>query len=167
MWFALMSGESTRLDHMVKGALDIPESCAWVTFLRNHDEISLRTLGVLERRALIDYVDPERRYMFGEFPAVRIASIYNGDREKILRALNMLYSLPGSPVMYYGDEIGMRNLPVEKDILDTRRYVRGTFDREVAKLQMQDAGSLFNEVAQIVQAEAPGATSSRTAIPGT
>jgi glycosidase len=74
-------------------------------------------------------------------------------------AFKLLYSTPGAPIMYYGDEIGMENLPVTPGILDTRKYVRGFFDWEEAERQIADPGSLFHDVAALVekskQAEGP------------
>ena len=82
---------------------------------------------------------------------MRIASIFNGDTRRILEAIELLYSIPGAPVMYYGDEIGMQNLPTAGEWKDSRRYVRGPFDWKAAEAQEKDPDSLLNQVSQIVR----------------
>ncbi|MEM9325091.1 MAG: maltose alpha-D-glucosyltransferase [Bacteroidota bacterium] len=86
---------------------DIPDNCQWAIFLRNHDELTLEMV-----------TDEERDYMYkvyAENPKVRInlglrrrlAPLMNNNRKKIELINTLLYSLPGTPVIYYGDEIGM------------------------------------------------------------
>ena len=152
MWIALAIGERSGVEKMVAESFNIPENCGWATFLRNHDEISLSTLQPEARARLVAFLDPQHLYPFkkGEYTSVRIANVFNGDVQKIAVAFEILYSQPGSPIMYYGDEIGMKNLPLAEGIIDTRKYVRGAFDWQEAEKQMADPDSLFNRVAQII-----------------
>lgn len=86
---------------------DIPESCQWATFLRNHDELTLEMVTEEER----DYMykvytkDPLARINLGI--RKRLAPLLDNDRRKIELMNVLLFSLPGTPVIYYGDEIGM------------------------------------------------------------
>lgn len=86
---------------------DIPESCQWATFLRNHDELTLEMVTEEER----DYMykvytkDPLARINLGI--RKRLAPLLENDRRKIELMNVLLFSLPGTPVIYYGDEIGM------------------------------------------------------------
>ncbi len=86
---------------------EIPDNCQWAIFLRNHDELTLEMV-----------TDEERDYMYKVYaqnPKVRInlglrrrlAPLMNNNRKKIELINTLLYSLPGTPVIYYGDEIGM------------------------------------------------------------
>jgi len=86
---------------------DIPASCQWGIFLRNHDELTLEMV-----------TDDERDYMYAEYakdPRMkanigirrRLAPLLDNDRNQLELFTALLLSLPGSPVMYYGDEIGM------------------------------------------------------------
>ncbi|MEC9487002.1 MAG: maltose alpha-D-glucosyltransferase [Prosthecochloris sp.] len=85
----------------------IPESCQWASFLRNHDELTLEMVTDEER----DYMrrvyanDPKARINLGI--RRRLAPLMSNDRRKIELMNIMLLSLPGTPVLYYGDEIGM------------------------------------------------------------
>lgn len=152
MWLALKRNDPRLVEKIAHESFDIPDNCQWATFLRNHDEISLGTLDGAERKELMDFFDPEHDYMFKKMGAtsMRLANVFRGDRRKIVNALKLLYSLPGSPVMYYGDEIGMQNLPLQQGIVDTRRYVRGAFDWQEAERQIADSDSFFHEVAGII-----------------
>ncbi|UCG82992.1 MAG: maltose alpha-D-glucosyltransferase [Dehalococcoidia bacterium] len=85
----------------------IPENCQWAIFLRNHDELTLEMVTDEER----DYMyrvyahDPIARLNLGI--RRRLAPLLNNDRNRIELMNGLLFSLPGTPVIYYGDEIGM------------------------------------------------------------
>ena len=87
----------------------IPETCQWATFLRNHDELTLEMVTDEER----DYMyrvyaeDPQMRINLGI--RRRLAPLLDNHRRKIELMTSLLFSLPGTPVVYYGDEIGMGN----------------------------------------------------------
>jgi maltose alpha-D-glucosyltransferase / alpha-amylase len=151
LFLALMFDERERVDEMLENSADIPENCAWAVFLRNHDEISLATLPIIRRTTLISLLDPKGEYLFnhGQATAVRLANIFPDDA-KLREALRLLFSLPGAHVMYYGDEIGMKNLPREEGILDTRVFVRGPFDWEKAKKEQDNPLSLFTHVSELL-----------------
>jgi len=85
----------------------IPETCQWALFLRNHDELTLEMVTDEER----DYMhlaytaDPEARLNLGI--RRRLAPLLGNDRRRIELLTSLLFSLPGTPIIYYGDEIGM------------------------------------------------------------
>src|SRR5690606_23566415 len=86
---------------------ELPDGCQWATFLRNHDELTLEMVTDEERdymvRAYAD--DPQARINLGI--RRRLAPLLENDRRKIELMNGLLFSLPGTPVVYYGDEIGM------------------------------------------------------------
>ncbi len=86
---------------------DIPETCQWAIFLRNHDELTLEMVTDEERDYMYKtYVrDPKARINLGI--RHRLAPLMEGSRAKIELLNYLLFSLPGTPVVYYGDEIGM------------------------------------------------------------
>lgn len=153
MWLALRHNDLSHVEQMVRQSFDIPPNCAWATFLRNHDEIELRILPSQDVRTdLISFLDPKKEYLCnqGQGTSMRIASVFDGDKEKILGALRLLFETPGTPIMYYGDEIGMKNLPPDKNIKDTRKFVRGAFDWNAADQQMNDPDSLLSHVRMLL-----------------
>src|SRR5205085_5608281 len=85
----------------------IPDACQWGIFLRNHDELTLEMVTEEER----DYMyrvyarDPRARINLGI--RRRLAPLLGNNRRKIELMYSLLFSLPGSPILYYGDEIGM------------------------------------------------------------
>ncbi len=158
IWLALICGKKASLKRMVKSSFThMPDNCQWATFLRNHDELSLSTLLPGERKELIKFIDPKGLYVFnrGSSVSARLATAFKGNKQKIIEAIKLLYSLPGAPIMYYGDELGMKNLPPQKAITDTRKYVRGFFDWKEAHQQMRNPASLLNKVAKIIHNSHP------------
>jgi maltose alpha-D-glucosyltransferase/alpha-amylase len=107
MFMALRLEDRKPLIEIIERTPAIPDSCQWATFLRNHDELTLEMV-----------TDAERDYMYEEYardPVARLnlgirrrlATLLDGDRRRIELMNGLLMSLPGSPVIYYGDEIGM------------------------------------------------------------
>jgi maltose alpha-D-glucosyltransferase/alpha-amylase len=107
MFMALRLEDRKPLVEIIERTPDIPAACQWGLFLRNHDELTLEMV-----------TDAERDYMYEEYardPVARInlgirrrlAPLLDGDRRRIELMNALLLSLPGSPVLYYGDEIGM------------------------------------------------------------
>jgi maltose alpha-D-glucosyltransferase/alpha-amylase len=86
---------------------EIPENCQWAVFLRNHDELTLEMVTDRERDYMYDTYasDPRARINLGI--RRRLAPLMESDRARIELLNSLLLSMPGSPVMYYGDEIGM------------------------------------------------------------
>jgi maltose alpha-D-glucosyltransferase/alpha-amylase len=86
---------------------EIPESCQWAIFLRNHDELTLEMVTDRERDYMyqIYATDPRMRINVGI--RRRLASMMENDRPRIELLNSLLMSMPGTPIIYYGDEIGM------------------------------------------------------------
>ena len=85
----------------------IPESCQWATFLRCHDELTLEMVTEEERQFMWRFYAPEARMRLNLGIRRRLAPLLDNDRARIELANSLLFTLPGSPVVYYGDEIGM------------------------------------------------------------
>jgi maltose alpha-D-glucosyltransferase / alpha-amylase len=107
MFMALRLEDRKPLVEIIERTPDIPAACQWGLFLRNHDELTLEMV-----------TDAERDYMYEEYardPVARInlgirrrlSPLLDGDRRRVELMNALLLSLPGSPVLYYGDEIGM------------------------------------------------------------
>jgi maltose alpha-D-glucosyltransferase/alpha-amylase len=86
----------------------IPASCSWATFLRNHDEVDLSDLRPLERSECFAEFAPEpSMQLYDRGIRRRLATMLGGDRRRIELAYALQCSLPGTPVLRYGEEIGM------------------------------------------------------------
>jgi maltose alpha-D-glucosyltransferase/alpha-amylase len=85
----------------------IPDSCQWATFLRNHDELTLEMVTEQERQFMWEYYAPEPRMRLNLGIRRRLAPLLGNDRARIELANSLLFTLPGSPTIYYGDELGM------------------------------------------------------------
>jgi maltose alpha-D-glucosyltransferase/alpha-amylase len=85
----------------------IPDDAQWAIFLRNHDELTLEMVSEEERDLMWRVYSPDRRARLNLGIRRRLASLMENDRRRIELLFAMLLSLPGTPVVYYGDEIGM------------------------------------------------------------
>jgi maltose alpha-D-glucosyltransferase / alpha-amylase len=86
---------------------DIPPSCQWSLFLRNHDELTLEMVTDMERDYMYDMYAESKMMRLNLGIRRRLAPLLNNDRRRIELMNGMLMSLPGTPIIYYGDEIGM------------------------------------------------------------
>jgi maltose alpha-D-glucosyltransferase/alpha-amylase len=136
---------------------EIPADSQWFTFLRCHDELSLELVYVNEEdRAYIhkNYChQPEWDFRIGEGISARISELFKKDIRKISLAYSMMLSLPGTPVLYYGDEFGKGNDDAYyreqikltgKD--DTRFLVRGKVNWEEVEHKLNEPNSFESQV---------------------
>jgi len=86
---------------------DIPANCQWAVFLRNHDELTLEMVTDRERDYLWNYYATDRRMRLNLGIRRRLAPLMENDRRRMELLHGLMFSMPGTPVMYYGDEIGM------------------------------------------------------------
>ena len=107
IFMAVRLEDRKPLVEIVERTPDIPETCQWGIFLRNHDELTLEMVTDIERAYMYDEYarDPVSRINVGI--RRRLAPLLEGDRRRIELMNGLLMSLPGSPIIYYGDEIGM------------------------------------------------------------
>jgi maltose alpha-D-glucosyltransferase/alpha-amylase len=107
MFMAVRLEDRKPLIDIIERTPAIPEPCQWGIFLRNHDELTLEMVTDVERAYMWDEYarEPEARINLGI--KRRLAPLLDGDRRRIELMNGLLMSLPGSPFLYYGDEIGM------------------------------------------------------------
>ncbi len=107
IYMAIAQEDRFPITDILRQTPDIPANCQWALFLRNHDELTLEMVTDVER----DYLwstyatDPRARINLGI--RRRLASLMDNDRRKIELMNSLLMSFPGTPLIYYGDEIGM------------------------------------------------------------
>jgi len=107
IYMALARADCTPIRDILDRTPAIPDSCQWATFLRNHDELTLEMVTDDERQFMWHFYAPEPRMRLNLGIRRRLAPLLANDRRRIELAHSLLLTLPGSPVIYYGDEIGM------------------------------------------------------------
>jgi maltose alpha-D-glucosyltransferase/alpha-amylase len=129
MFMAMRREDATPMVEILERTPAIPDNCQWGLFLRNHDELTLEMV-----------TDEERDYMYGEYakdPRMkinlgirrRLAPLLDGGRDEMELMHAILFSLPGSPVLYYGDEIAMGDNVYLGDRDGVRTPMQWTGDR--------------------------------------
>jgi maltose alpha-D-glucosyltransferase/alpha-amylase len=147
IWIALRKEDRTPIVEIMESTPAIPDECQWALFLRNHDELTLEMV-----------TDEERDYMWSEYAADRRARINLGIRRRLaplvdnsrrrIELLNaLLLSMPGTPVIYYGDEIGMGDNVYLGDRNGVRTPMQWTPDRN-AGFSKADPAALFSPLIQ-------------------
>jgi len=145
LFMAIRREERTPIVEIMQQTPEIPDNCQWAIFLRNHDELTLEMV-----------TDEDRDYMYREYaqdPRMRInvgirrrlAPLMDNGRRSIELLHGLLCSLPGTPVMYYGDELGMGDNIYLGDRNGVRTPMQWTGDRN-AGFSRADAARLYAPV---------------------
>jgi maltose alpha-D-glucosyltransferase / alpha-amylase len=142
MFMGLRLEERHPIVEIMNQTPEIPESCQWAIFLRNHDELTLEMV-----------TDEERDYMYAQYAADpqsrlnlgirrRLAPLMENSRPRIELMTSLLFSMPGTPVLYYGDEIGMGDNIYLGDRNGVRTPMQWSSDRN-GGFSRADPGRLF------------------------
>ncbi len=107
MYMAIAREDRFPITDILRQTPEIPETCQWAIFLRNHDELTLETVTDAERDYLWNVYAADRRARINLGIRRRLAPLLERDRRRIELMNALLLTLPGTPVIYYGDEIGM------------------------------------------------------------
>jgi maltose alpha-D-glucosyltransferase/alpha-amylase len=107
MYMALAREDRFPITDIMRQTPQIPENCQWAVFLRNHDELTLEMVTDSERDYLWQTYAADRRARINLGIRRRLAPLLERDRRRIELMNCLLLSMPGTPVVYYGDEIGM------------------------------------------------------------
>ena len=145
LFMAVRKEDRTPIVEILQQTPDIPDNCQWAIFLRNHDELTLEMV-----------TDEDRDYMYREYamdPRMRInvgirrrlAPLMDNGRRRIELMHSLLFTLPGTPVMYYGDEIGMGDNIYLGDRNGVRTPMQWTSDRN-AGFSRADGARLYAPV---------------------
>ena len=114
MYLSLARGDAGPLAEALLARPEIPADCQWATFVRNHDELTLDKLSDAERAEVFAAFGPEEdMQMYGRGLRRRLPPMLDGDPRRIRMVYSLLFALPGTPTLFYGEEIGMgENLAV-------------------------------------------------------
>jgi trehalose synthase len=140
LFLSLARQEASPLAHALKERPQPPRDCHWATFVRNHDELTLDKLTVPERQEVFAAFGPEEEMqLYGRGLRRRLPSMLGGDLRRIRMVYSLLFSLPGTPVMFYGEEVGM----IEDLSIPGREAVRTPMWWDAAAEQRHDPDSLL------------------------
>jgi maltose alpha-D-glucosyltransferase/alpha-amylase len=108
LFYALASADSRPLAKALKATKPRPATAQWGLFLRNHDELDLGRLTKAQRDVVFEKFGPDKRMqLYDRGIRRRLAPMLGGDRRRLELAYSLMCTLPGTPVIRYGDEIGM------------------------------------------------------------
>jgi len=107
MYMAIAQEDRHPLVEIMQQTPDIPDLCQWAIFLRNHDELTLEMVTSRERDYMYRMYAADRQARVNLGIRRRLAPLMENDPERIKLMNSLLLSMPGSPIIYYGDEIGM------------------------------------------------------------
>jgi len=108
LFLALATGRAGPVERALATLPPPPDGSGWANFLRNYDELNLGRLHRAEQEQVYERFAPDAHArIYGRGIRRRLAPILDGDRDRIELALSLLFSMPGTPLLFYGDEIGM------------------------------------------------------------
>ena len=107
LFYALATGDVNPLIHALRATKSLPPTAQWAHFLRNHDELDLGRLTDEQRESVFAKFGPDKSMQLYDRGIRRRLAPMLGDQQQIELAYSILFSLPGTPVLRYGDEIGM------------------------------------------------------------
>jgi maltose alpha-D-glucosyltransferase / alpha-amylase len=108
LFYAMASADSRPLAKALKATKPRPASAQWGLFLRNHDELDLGRLTKVQQAVVFKNFAPDKNMqLYDRGIRRRLAPMLEGDRRRLELAYSLMYTLPGTPVIRYGDEIGM------------------------------------------------------------
>jgi maltose alpha-D-glucosyltransferase/alpha-amylase len=148
MYLSLARADAEPLAETLRQRPDPPEDGHWATFVRNHDELTLDKLTDAQRKEVFDAFGPdEDMQLYGRGLRRRLPPMLDGDQRRIRMVYSLLFSLPGTPVLYYGEEVGM----AEDLSLPGRFAVRSDMDWGAAREQQADPDSLLSWMRMLVE----------------
>jgi maltose alpha-D-glucosyltransferase/alpha-amylase len=107
IYMAIAQADRYPIIEIMQQTPDIPDSCQWAIFLRNHDELTLEMVTSKERDYMYTTYAADRQARINLGIRRRLAPLMENDLDRIKLMNSLLLSMPGSPILYYGDEIGM------------------------------------------------------------
>jgi maltose alpha-D-glucosyltransferase/alpha-amylase len=142
LYYALREEKAEPVIRVMNETPDIPRGTQWGTFLRNHDELTLEMVSAEERAAMYGWYAPDPRMRANIGIRRRLSPLLDNSRSEIELINSLLLSLPGSPCLYYGDEIGMGDNIWLTDRDAVRTPMQWTPDRN-AGFSTSDPGKLY------------------------
>ncbi|MCY7412185.1 MAG: maltose alpha-D-glucosyltransferase [Salinibacterium sp.] len=147
IFYSLRSQNATELVRVLAETTEVPEGAAWGVFLRNHDELTLEMVSEEYRQAMYGWYAYDPRMRCNAGIRRRLAPLLDNSRAELELVNALLFSLKGSPFLYYGDEIGMGDNIWLPDRDSSRTPMQWTPDRN-AGFSSADPGKVFLPIVQ-------------------
>ncbi len=147
IFYAIRDQRANQVLEILADTPDIPAGAQWSTFLRNHDELTLEMVSTEERASMYGWYAPDPRMRANVGIRRRLAPLLDNSRKEVELAHALLLSLPGSPCLYYGDEIGMGDNIWLPDRDAVRTPMQWTPDRN-AGFSTADPGKVYLPLVQ-------------------
>ncbi|BDZ42993.1 hypothetical protein GCM10025865_22920 [Paraoerskovia sediminicola] len=141
IYYAIKDQRAGSIVEILADTPEIPAAGQWSTFLRNHDELTLEMVSTEERASMYGWYAPDSRMRANVGIRRRLAPLLDNSRAEIHLAHALLLSLPGSPCLYYGDEIGMGDNIWLPDRDAVRTPMQWTPDRNAGSRRRTPASS--------------------------
>ena len=142
IFYALKDEKADSIREILQATPDVPAGGQWSTFLRNHDELTLEMVSTSERTKMYEWYAKDSRMRANVGIRRRLSPLLDNSRSQIELAHALFFSLPGSPCLYYGDEIGMGDNIWLQDRDAVRTPMQWTPDRN-AGFSTADPGKLY------------------------
>ena len=166
IFLSIAEQESAYLEKQLEiiDKLEEPPGTAWFTFLRCHDELTLEFVTAKERELMNEHYLKDEKWTFrdGEGISGRLYDLLDKDVSKVLLAYSILFSIKGTPIIYFGDEIGMENdldfynkMNEKYGYKDSRYLNRGPFNQEkkttALKQPESDPGLIYRGLKEMIR----------------
>ena len=148
LYYALRDERANSVLDILADTPEVPAGGQWGTFLRNHDELTLEMVTTSERAAMYGWYAPDPRMRANIGIRRRLATLLDNSRAEVELIHALLLSLPGSPCLYYGDEIGMGDNIWLEDRDGVRTPMQWNPDRNAGFSAVADPGRLYLPVVQ-------------------
>jgi maltose alpha-D-glucosyltransferase / alpha-amylase len=146
-FLALERGSAAPLVTAIQERSTPPKDCQWFNFIRNHDELNLSRLPDDERDEIMDAYAPEAwMRIFGRGIRRRLGPMLDGDPRRLRLIASLMLVLPGTPVLWYGDEIGMGEDPGLDGRMSVRTPMQWSHEANAGFSHTDDPGSLIRPV---------------------
>ncbi len=147
-YLAFAREQAEPLARALRALPDIPKDGQWANFVRNHDELTLDKLSDEERQEVFAAFGPKREHqLYGRGLRRRLPSMVGDDPDRIRLAYSLAFSLPGTPVLFYGEEIGMH----EDLAIPGRLSVRSPMEWDRVAAQRRDHESLLMWMERLIR----------------
>jgi maltose alpha-D-glucosyltransferase/alpha-amylase len=153
LFMALATERAEPIVSIVERTVELPAGCQWAVFLRNHDELTLSALHESERASLQEVYAHEPAMRLNHGIRRRLGNLLGHNQERLILAHALLLSLPGTPVLYYGDEIGMGDnveLPDRDGLRTPMQWDDHAHGHVSVEAQTSVPGSLLEQVRRLI-----------------